>query len=750
MTQVTGQTIVDESRTAPRAEEAMPGYVPWPVAPEPETCTYSEGSGPTALLHALRRRWVVATAVGTACAALAALSIWALHEPAYTAQAMLRVSTSQESLVFETRDSAGGNNFGIYKNTQQQLLTSEFVLIAALRNQKVAETAIVRDEPDPVRYLATALQVSFPGDSELMAVRLTGDDPDEVTAVVNAVVEAYLAEVVDREKNQRRQRLAELNELYVAKGDEMRRKRLELKQLAEQIGSGDSEALALKQQIALEQFAELRRALAEAQFHMRRLEGELKVHTEVLADDEAIDVDESVVEAALRRNPVFLALDRQRVELQTRIGEYRRRVVDDHAGQYVARPIEDLRALDAQVHQTRAAIREDLARFKRVQMEEQVAELQSQLAVAVEQEKQLRKDLEASQKRAEQFGGSSIDVEMMRAEITQLQGILDPIAAERERLRVEMETAARVQLLQSARKPTTPDDDSTVLPQLLLVGMAGFGLPLAGILYWETRKQRVNTPAEVAERLRLRLLGTLPGAQRRRTVATPDDRNATPDSAPVVAEALDGIIARFLHENAQVGSTVVLVSSAAPGEGKTTLATLLATGLARVGHATLLVDFDVRRPGLAPIFGIAPTPGVGEILRGEATFDDALHDDAADHLALLPAGIWAAESLAVLTGGPTEHLFAEARRRFDFVVVDGGPVLQVAESRLLTRYADRVVLSVLRDVSCAPQVQAARDMFSAFGAPSIEAVAAGWHDDMYASASAAAAHEHPHAVAEAR
>ncbi len=733
MTRASEDPLVPQSAASPQADSAALVPAVWGGPVDPDAAASPALSGPAAYLHALRRRWWMAVPLGLLCAVVAGGVAWSLHKPSYTARALLRVSTAQESLVFETRDSAARRSFDIYKSTQQQLLKSDFVLLAALRKPEVSRLEIVGREQDPVRFLAESLRVEFPGNSELMAVRLSGDDPEQISTVVNAIVEAYLVEVVDREKNERRQRLDELNDLYVAKSDEMRRKRVDLKRLVEQVGSGDRDALALKQQIALEQFAELRRALVRAQFEVGRLESELRVQKANLEKFEQVEISDAEVASAARADPAMTALDERRTRLEALIEEYRQRVADSRVAQYLEKPQSDLQALRQEWADALQARKEELRRRRRDLLEERRADLETQLAMAVEQETQIQKDLEESRKRAEQFGGSSIEVEMMRAEISHLEGVLNPIAAERERLRVEVATAARVQRLQEARPPTVVDNESQAHRKVLLTGLAGFGLPFVGILFWEARKQRVNTPSDVTARLRLNLLGTLPPNLPKRWYPRLTKRNGRAQGAATVREAIDGIIASLLHETEARDSMAVLISSATSGEGKTTLATQLATGLARIGYRTLLLDFDLRRPALARLFGVPSAPGVSEVLRGETPLEAASQSTGIDRLSLLAAGSWTPRSLAVLAGEAIRRFFDEARRRFDFVVVDGGPVLPVAESRLLARHVDRVVLSVLRDVSRAPQVLAAREMLLAFGAPSVEAVVTGYWEEAYYS-----------------
>jgi len=97
------------------------------------------------------------------------------------------------------------------------------------------------------------------------------------------VVEAYLSEVANFDQNQRQIRLNELDRVFTDKENELRHKHLGLKELADRLGSGDSQALSVKQQMLLQQVGDLRRQLAQVQSDLWRAQGEVKVQEAVLA-----------------------------------------------------------------------------------------------------------------------------------------------------------------------------------------------------------------------------------------------------------------------------------------------------------------------------------------------------------------------------------------------------------------------------------------------------------------------------------
>ena len=200
------------------------------------------GKGIAVYLHAFRRYWPLASVLGLFCGVAAAVAAWLLTSDQFTALSVLRIFTSEKQLVFQAASQAGPNDFDIYKGTQKELLTNDVVLIAALRKPEVSSQAVLQKEDDPVRWMARNLRVELPLNSEIMRVSLTTSQPDEAALLVGAVVDAYMNEVVDAERHRKQERLNDLDRLYTEKEGEMRTRRTEFKQLAEQLGTGDTGA----------------------------------------------------------------------------------------------------------------------------------------------------------------------------------------------------------------------------------------------------------------------------------------------------------------------------------------------------------------------------------------------------------------------------------------------------------------------------------------------------------------------------
>jgi len=714
--------------TLQKGTPAEPADMQWsPVMPQviqPQEATI------LTYLNALRRHWLAATGFGLLCAAIAGAAVWFLQPPVYTAAALLRVAASEQQLVFKTAERSAMTAFGIYKGTQQQLLKSPFVLTAALRKPGIAKLQVVKDELDPVVWLSSELKVTFPGDAEIMQVSLTSKDKDAAKEIVSAVVGAYMDEVVDVERNKRRGRLSELERVHAEKQAEMRSKRTELKQLAEHLGTADDEALTLKQQIYLQQFAAFRNELIKIQFEVMRAEGEIEAKKSLLKNFDELQISEYELETAARNDLIASQLMQTMMGIRNAMAYTEATAVPDSVSKVGAKQNRNMKAIANQFELRKVELLEELKIRMRARLESDVRTLAAQLEILRGHEKTLELDVGHMRQEAEDFGESSVDIQVMRSELNQIDSILAGIASERERLEVEIQSGSRITLVQPSQVSGIPDK-TLRLPLTGFAMLLGFFIPGACVAFWDTRAQRVNSALEISMGLGLQVIGSVPIIPTRAIGQTPSKSKKQQEWRLRLTESIDSIVARLLRKADIDESRVLLISSATSGEGKTTLATQLAISFARAGRKTVLVDFDLRRPSMHGIFELPLEPGSSEVLRQESGVLEIVQETAAENLSVITAGQWDRHALSALANGGAGKMLDKLREEYDFVVVDGCPVLPVADTRLISQHVDSVILSVLRDVSQAPKVLAACEILEAFGAVDLGVVMTGSGEDLY-------------------
>jgi len=248
--------------------------------------------------------------------------------------------------------------------------------------------------------------------------------------------------------------------------------------------------------------------------------------------------------------------------------------------------------------------------------------------------------------------------------------------------------------------PVYPDIPHNVLTAFLFSLALGIAAAIAGDLLDRT----VRNTEQVEQWLRVPVLANLPllaGSRRPQNYLLPAAFDSekhpkrTPQEAHALVEGFTMLRTSLLLTAGQEDLRVLLVSSAVPAEGKTTVASGLAAALAqqvRPGEEVLLVDGDLRRPTLHTAFGISNRKGVVDLLTQQGAIDDYLQTvDSLPALKLLPRGPGTSQSNELIMSRMGTFL-EEARARFRYVILDSAPLLASADSTVLATLTDGVVL----------------------------------------------------------
>ncbi len=716
----------------------MPGAGPRalvPVPPAPPGLT--SGPDTRALLKALGRRWFLALFLGLLGAAGAGVAAWSLLSPKYTAFAQVRVAATQPWIFHWNADTPEGRTeFDTYKRFQASELKSRFVLNAALNKPEVKRLRLIREQPEPIPFLEDELKVQTKDGQEIVTVALTGTDPDEVVTLVRAVVQAYMDEIVTREQEDRKARVGRLELAYNNAREAVIRKQKHLQERAAQLRGSGPQGNAKKETLLLTSLADARKRHEQVQYDVLQIEGRLKAHQATEKDLGKTAVPELTLSQALDGDPVAKRLLDQIAQKQQIISEYERIVQNPNESTLVeARRAKSglERTLARRKEQLRKALGEQLRLRGRDDYKATLGQLQAALAAARDQERILGERVQTLTASAEQLPDTSEKVaqapnelDVLREDILPDQRLADEIAARLGPLRIEVAAGPRVTLYQPAGLQKTDSKRRIVATALAPVAA------LAGICFavgwWEFRARRIQTADEVATGLGMRVVGAVPALAGPTLGRLAGDPAAPPDD-PLV-ESIDAIRTMLLRDASVLATRVVMVTSAVGGEGKTTLASNLATSLARAGRKTLFIDCDLRCPAAHQLFEQTLQPGLSEILLGEVSLADAVRPTTAlDGLWLLPAGQWDREVLRALARSNVHELFDRLRQEFDFIILDSHPVLPATDSLLIGQHADAVLLSLMRDVSQVPRVHAAGQRLAGLGIRVLGAVVHGLPGD---------------------
>ncbi|PQO32835.1 hypothetical protein DTL21_21905 [Bremerella cremea] len=793
-----GNLVISSEKDRRRQGTNVPGTV---VANRPQE---EDGMQFGQVLHSLRRQWLASIVLGLLVAVPVAIAAWVLQSPTYTSSAYLRISSNDQPLAFKTIEQTNRNDYRTFKNTQRQLMVTPFVLNSALSREDIMSLDIVREEENPLEWLQEELIVGFPGDAEILQVSMMSKDPTSAPKIVNAVVSAYKDEVIETERLARVTRLENLERVHSETENKARQMRSDFKQLAETLGTSDSETLSLAQQGSVQHYGLVRNELAQVRFELMRAEGELdfllssnKAQIESVSrsggdgglttenapgvGDDATprvpvsDADDSVDEVAengdgdsndgevadLKLSDVemdeAIANDPVSVKLQAELDRFedvRFTLTEAAYERYRQTNSAEINAIETSLKERRAHLEklviERIAQqqaegdvrknsmmttsLKLPEVDNTIPELKVRIGVLRQQQRELSKEVADLEKEVRTFGRSSVEVEMKRSEIASLDEILQQLNTEIERTNIELRGAPRITLLSEAKTGTVTDKKKPIMITAA-AALAGFVLPGGLLLLRDFRKKHLSDLPTTRDELGLELLGTIPRLPRgivRKPKALSHNLGPYEDQ---VRDSSDSVAATVLRRSLSEQCQVLLISSAMPREGKSSLTCHLAISLAQAGRKVVVVDFDLRRPSMHSIFGLPVGPGVGDILVGEAKLADSIRPTDIPNVDLLPAGIKEQSVPRSASTGRLDQLFADLRKSYDFIIVDAGPVLGSPSTRFLAQpqHVDGVILSIFKDVSQVAQVDDAKRILNSFGAPIIGTVLSGYSSGMYYS-----------------
>lgn len=274
-------------------------------------------------------------------------------------------------------------------------------------------------------------------------------------------------------------------------------------------------------------------------------------------------------------------------------------------------------------------------------------------------------------------------------------------------------------------------NERIVIPAALLGGMV-LGFCLA--IWAEIADESFHSPEEIQAELELPIVGHIPrfsavteSAQRAAAGAVPlhptlctyfEPRSRQTEAYRAVRTAL------FIADRDET-HRVIQVTGLSPNDGASTLAANLAISMAQTGKRVLLIDADLRRPRQHEIFGISPPTGLGSLVELDDQLNEAICSTVVDNLWLLPAGPLPPDPSELFTSPRFPELIDRVGQRFEYVLIDTGPLLAVSEPRIIATRTDGVLLTLRLTKDSRPRAGQAREKLDTIDAKLLGVVANG-------------------------
>lgn len=624
-------------------------------------------------LRALGRRWWIVVLL-TFIAGGVGTWFTLQQQPVYFASSRVLIEPPRAlvpNLVHENSNPAANNFF----NTRIQMFGSREILQRVLASRELEEWKDVSGIDDPMSKVVQWINVTPVQNSNLVDVSLEGTDPATTAKLVNLVVSEFIRfeernlrefEQLSRGKIDAETRAAlaaaeqaakglidfhKTHENYLSNGQSVEAARLEELEKAKTQAELRFDAT----QRAVERFDALKKAdvpwfsqlslqrADELRGVIRRLDEELTAQKDLIKP-EWYDSDPAIKRLKSRRDELVRTLEgigKEDAEFELA------KLKQEH--QFAAMDLDKIRA---QVDQQRKLVMAQQEEF--------------------DQRTRLAKESERWDSLSDRIKESQLEIEMHQSLVT-----------------------PRIQVIDAAEPPTSPVRPIKQV-QIPLCFAGGTVLGLVLVFGLEFVNQRVRRAEQASLCLGLPMLGVVPKLRRRERQGWRGVwKLACERPGTRVCEAFRNLRMGVLGAEGQERARSLVVSSPASGEGKSIVSVNLAATCARAGESVLLVDMDLRHPSLARRLGLANTSvGLVESVAGQIRWQEAVQKTPVANLYALPAGHTAGVPIDILGTVEMHDLLAELCEEFDRVILDGPPLLGLADSRVVGRFADGLVLVV--------------------------------------------------------
>jgi capsular exopolysaccharide synthesis family protein len=676
------------------------------------------------LLHALRRRWLLALVAGLMVGVPLAALLWLVAPQNYEVVAWLRVGAPQQWS--STPGSWDASEYEPYRQSQAALIRSPVVLVEALNKEGISSLPLLRSEKEQRRFLEDEITVVTPRDSQLLQIRMRGKDPQQLVKIVNAVKDSYIDNVVEVENRESVQKLHLLENTLGGLQTDISNKHDALQKLQEKTSSADLDSVKLRESILIHQSTTIMDEMSRAHEDLAKVEKQLLFWKS--ENDKPSSVPEYLVELALSHDDKIadltkqagqyeqmIALETQASKLKDRdpkVKEYKNTLagiqqrLDDKRRELRPQIVKHVLA-DQSTEAGEKALDPDRLEIAKTQIEDNL--------------KRLSKNLDDVSAETAKLGNASGELSSLQEEIRESEREREKLQSQLNDVRLSLQLPSRVRVLNDASVPDAPSEVFRIVVTAF-AGILGLLLGSGTVVAMEYQAKRLNTSTELGAQTGLRVLGTVPNLE---VLSRAKGVNGAAAMQGILAESVDSIRTMLLRQSRDGAPHVILVTSAGDREGKTTVASHLAASLARSGRRTLLIDGDLRAPTVHAMFSATLEPGLCEILRGEVELEGAIQSTPVDGLMLVAAGACDYQAIASLAKDSLKDVLDKTREQFEFIVLDAAPVLTYADTLLMGVHSDAAILSVRRDVSQLQKVHEARERMESVGVKVLGAVVNG-------------------------
>ncbi len=514
------------------------------------------------------------------------------------------------------------------------------------------------------------LSVYRRGDSRVIAIRFTSSDPKRAAALANAYAEVYIAQQVADGNALNAEATAWLEEQIDNLRDEVALSEAAVEQFRGRTGLFPANNTTLPR----EELSQLSAQLVQAQADRSAVMARLSLAKELVDTEGAIDTTAEVLASPLIQN-----LRQQEVQLRAQIAELSATLLPSHPR---------MRTSQANLQDLRLQIGREVAKL--------IRSMENEAHIANERVRTLSDRVGRLKGRVARLGQQEVELRALEREAAANRTLLEQFLGRYEAASARASAdgaVANATIVSRAPVPTSPAAPNRKSAMILAIIGSAFGA-IALVFLIEAMAPGFRTAEQVERQTGMPFLGTMPaiaGSKSSAGIAA----NTIRSPYGHIAEALRRLQSNLLlaRVNGKPARTL-LVTSAVDGEAKSGVAGGLARLMAQSGYRVLLIDADLRRPGINQTLGLHPTWGLSEVLSGRVEFERVVVRDHSTPLHVLQAGSQVSNPTSLLGSSRMTWMMYALVQNYDYVVIDGPPVHSASEAPVLSQMTDVTVMCV--------------------------------------------------------
>ncbi len=517
-----------------------------------------------------------------------------------------------------------------------------------------------------INIFLSHLDVSQEGRSRVINLRVRSIEAETASHVANTLAALYIESQIAQKSLATRNANAWLSDRI----EELRAQVADAESAVETFRRTSGLIRGRDVTLSAEQVSEASSQLMSARSARAEAEARLVQIEYVIQSGAGIDTVSDVL-----NSPLIVSLRQREIQIAQEVAELGEEYGDRHPTMINKRAeaVDVRNAINAEIIKITQALRNEVAvaQARETELNRAVNELKGEVGQQNSKEVQLRaleREAEASRALLEEFLARYKETDSREA-------VQQPDAA----------------IISKAGVPLSPSFPRT---NMLLTAACAASIAVAILiaLIAEALDQTIRTEDQVQRRLGAVPLGIVPRLRTGwRSEASPSSFVLEkPGSA--FGEAIRSLYTSILMAGDDTPAKVVLIVSALPNEGKTSICAALTRLLASTGKRVLTIDCDLRRPSIHGAFELPKRPGLGDCLRANAALADTVQTDPVTQANVLTGGRPVQRSSEVLASQRMRDLVNSAREQYDLVILDSPPILAVTDSLVLGELADATVL----------------------------------------------------------